>query len=333
MTDEHISLVTGAAGFIGRHLVDQLVASGARVRASAPKWEDIGDLRAREARGEIEFVTADLTRPETLAPLFEGEVDRVFHLGAVCNLSTPYSVLEPVNVGGVRSMSELALSSGVRCFVYMGSTSVYAPSDCSALNEDCERAPANAYGRSKCDAEDVLWERQREGLGVIVLRPCTVYGPGCTDGAGKVFSRRSALAAIPGNGRQLLSNVRVEDVAAAAIHLAGHEAAIGQAFNIADDSHPSLEEALVLAAETFGGKPPRIHLPIPLLEVLARIQGAAARLRGGIPDLELDALAYLRNDYVVQNGKLKTSGYCLRYPDFRDSMHELGRRRRDGNDG
>ena len=209
MSDTRISLVTGAAGFIGRHLVEQLIESGARVRASAPSWEDISDLRAREARGEIEFMTADLTRPETLAPLFEGGVERVFHLGAVCNLSTPYSALMPVNVGGVDSMSRLALSSSVRCFVYMGSTSVYSPADSSALSEDSERAPSNAYGRSKRDAEDVLWERQREGLGVIVLRPCSVYGPGCTDGAGKVFSRRSSIAAIPGSGRQLLSNVRV----------------------------------------------------------------------------------------------------------------------------
>jgi UDP-glucose 4-epimerase len=131
----------------------------------------------------------------------------------------------------------------------------------------------------------------------------------------------------------LLSNVRVEDVAAAAIHLAEDAAAVGQAFNIADDSHPSLEEALTIAAETFGTRPPSIHLPIPLLAVLARIQGLVARLRGSIPDLELDALAYLRDDYVVQNQKLKASGYRLRFPDFRQSMRELGHRHRHGNDG
>ena len=98
-----------------------------------------------------------------------------------------------------------------------------------------------------------------------------------------------------------------------------------ETFNIADDSHPCLEEALTLAAATFGGKPPRSHLPIRLLEVLAHLQGLAARLRGGIPDLELDALAYLRDDYVVRNRKLKQSGYRLRYPDFEESMRELGR--------
>ncbi|MCP5067729.1 MAG: NAD-dependent epimerase/dehydratase family protein [bacterium] len=325
MEESGICLVTGAAGFIGSHLVDHLIESGARVRASAPAWEDLTDLRQREARGEIELVTADVTRPETLPALFEGNVDRIFHLGAICNLSTPYSALKAVNVDGVGTMSALALSTGVRCFVYMGSTSVYASKGGAALEEDTERVPTNSYGRSKRDAEDLLQARSREGLGVIILRPCTVYGPGCTDGAGKVFSRQSSIAAIPGNGRQRLSNVRVEDVAAAAVYLAQREEALGQAFNIADDSHPSLEEALTLAAEVFGGKQPSLHLPIALLEIFARVQGFSARLQGRIPDLELDALAYLRNDYLVENRKLKASGYRLRYPDFAESIRELGR--------
>lgn len=325
MEEPNISLVTGAAGFIGLHLVAHLIESGARVRASAPAWEDLHALRQREARGEIELLTADVTRPETLPALFEGNVDTVFHLGAICNLSTPYSALKAVNVDGVEKMSALALAAGVRCFVYMGSTSVYSSSGGAAFKEDTERAPTNSYGRSKRDAEDLLWERSREGLPVIILRPCTVYGPGCTDGAGKVFSRQSAIAAIPGNGRQRLSNVRVEDVAAAAVYLAEREEALGQAFNIADDSHPSLEEAITLAAEAFGGKPPSLHLPIALLEIIARMQGFLARRRGRIPDLELDALAYLRSDYVVENQKLKACGYRLRYPDFAESIRGLGR--------
>lgn len=327
MEEENISLVTGATGFIGLHLIDHLIESGARVRASAPAWDDLHALREREARDEIELLTADVTQPETLPALFEGKVDKVFHLGAICNLSTPYSTLKAVNVDGVEKISALALSAGVRCFVYMGSTSVYAPSGGAALVEDTERAPGNSYGRSKRDAEDLLWERSREGLPLIILRPCTVYGPGCSDGAGKVFSRQNSIAAIPGDGHQRLSNVRVEDVAAAAVHLAERAEALGQAFNLADDSHPSLEEALALAAEAFGGKPPKLHLPIALLEIIARVQGFVARRRGLIPDLELDALAYLRDDYVVENRKLKACGYHLRYPDFAESIRALGRGR------
>ncbi len=52
----------------------------------------------------------------------------------------------------------------------------------------------------------------REGLPAMIVHPCTVYGPRCNDIAGKVFSRPSAITAIPGHGKQLLSNIRAEDV-------------------------------------------------------------------------------------------------------------------------
>ncbi len=326
MRSDGISLVTGAAGFLGGHLIEQLVSRGGRIRATAPAWEDADDLRMRHEAGEIEFVRADLRKPETLPPLFAGRVESVFHLGAICNFSSPDSVLQPVNVAGVARITERALSAGVRCFIYMGSTSVYGPCRGRSLDEDAPREPSDAYGRSKRDGEDVVWRAIRSGLPAVILRPCTIYGPGHTDGAGKVFSRRSSLAAIPGDGRQRLSNVRVEDVAGAAIHLSQREQARGQAFNVADDSHPTLEEALVLAADAFGGRRPRVHLPLSLLALIARVDGVLARLRGRIPDLEYDALRYLHADYVVDNRKLKQAGYRLIHPDFAESMRELGRR-------
>ena len=93
-----------------------------------------------------------------------------------------------------------------------------------------------------------------------------MYGPRCNDGAGKAFSRPSSISAIPGNGTQLLSNVRAEDVAAAVDHLSYLDAATGQAYNLAEDTHPALEEALIMASEAFGSKPPALHLPLWLVE-------------------------------------------------------------------
>jgi UDP-glucose 4-epimerase len=145
-----------------------------------------------------------------------------------------------------------------------------------------------------------------------------------------VFSRPTSLGAIPGNGGQRLSNVRVEDVAAAAYHLSMRDDAVGQAFNVADDSHPTIEEAMSAAAEAFGTKAPSLHLPLSLVAVAARVQGWAARLSHRIPDLELDAVRYLSGDYVVDNSKLKATGYRLRFPDFAASMLDLGRRYSEG---
>jgi nucleoside-diphosphate-sugar epimerase len=319
---EGVALVTGAAGFIGRHVVEHLVALGARVRATdVPRtdtsyFDDMG----------VEFVEADLTKPETLPPLFDGGVDRVFHLGAVCNLSTPYERLHPINVLGVERITKLALDAGVKRYVHVGSTSVYGPYRATPFTEDAPRNPQDSYGRSKRDGEDVVWGRMDEGLAATITRPCTVYGPGCNDGAGKAFSRPTSISAIPGNGRQLLSNVRAEDVAAAVVHLSHVDEAVGKAFNIADDSHPTLEEALTIAARTFGAKPPKLHLPMGIVKTLARVDGFISGRRGRIPDLEYDAVRYLSADYVVDNSRLKAAGYELIYPDFVASMKGLGAR-------
>ncbi|MFA7178005.1 MAG: hypothetical protein WC114_12215, partial [Smithellaceae bacterium] len=115
-----------------------------------------------------------------------------------------------------------------------------------------------------------------------------------------------------------------EDVAAAVYHLSLTDEAVGQAFNLAEDTHPTLEEALTLAAQAFGTKPAATHLPLWLVKIVAKIDGAISARKGSIPDLELDAVKYLYADYVVDNSKLKGAGYRMIYPDFRQSMKQIG---------
>jgi len=315
-----VALVTGAAGFIGKYVVEHLAALGAQVRATDLPREDTSYFD----RVGVEFVGADLTKPQTLLALLDGGVDRVFHLGAICNFSTPYQELYPINVLGVDRITKLALDAGVKRYIHVGSTSVYGPYRGTPFREDAPRSPQDSYGRSKRDGEDIVWRRVEEGLAAIITRPCTVYGPGCNDGAGKVFSRPTSITAIPGKGRQLLSNVRAEDVAAAVVHLSRLDEAVGKAFNIADDSHPTVEEALTIAARAFGVKAPKLHLPIAIVKGFARMDGFVSKMRGRIPDLEYDAVRYLGNDYVVDNSALKATGYKLIYPDFEESMKQMG---------
>jgi len=320
MEFEGITLVTGAAGFMGRHLVEYLVGLGVKVRATARPRKDTSYW----ANMGVEYVGADLTKPETLPPLFEGRVDRIFHMGAICNLSTPYKDLYPTNVVGVERITKLALDAGVKRYVHVGSTAVYGPYRGTPFTEDSPRNPQDNYGRSKRDGEDVVWRRIDEGLPAIITRPCTVYGPGCNDGAGKAFSRPTSITAIPGSGKQLLSNVRAEDVAAAVDHLSHLDEAVGKAFNIADDSRPTVEEALTLAARTFGAKPPKLHLPLAVVKAFARVDGFMSRRKGRIPDLEYDAVRFLADDYVVDISRLKSTGYKFIYPDFEESMRQVG---------
>jgi len=128
----------------------------------------------------------------------------------------------------------------------------------------------------------------------------------------------------PGKREAVLSNIRAEDVAGAVDHLSYLDSAVGQAYNIAEDYNPSIEEALGLAAKAFGMKMPGLHLPLWLVKLAAKIDGAKAARKGRIPDLEYDAVKYLYHDYVVDNSKLKAAGYAMLYPDFRESMKQMG---------
>ena len=314
------SLVTGAAGFMGSHVVEHLAAKGVKIRATSRPRSDLSFFN----KLGVEFVPADLTQPQTLPRLFDGDIDRVFHLGAICNFSTAFQKLYPTNVEGVKHLTGLALDAGVKCFIHVTSTSVYGYYNGKPFAESDQRSPMDDYARSKKEGEDIIFQKMKQGLPAIIVRPCTVYGPRCNDGAGKAFSRPSKIAAIPGSGRQLLSNIRAEDVAAALEHLSLQDEAIGEIYNIAEDTNPTLEEALVLAAETYHGKTPKLHLPLGLAKTIARIDGFFAQFQNRIPDLEYDACKYLYHDYVVDNTKLKASGFKLKFPDFRQSIRQLG---------
>lgn len=314
-----ISLITGAAGFMGSHVVETLVRAGIHVRATARTRKDISFFK----KIGVEYVPADLTDPDTLPPLFDGNVDRVFHLGAICNFSTPYDNLYPTNVKGVDHITRLALENKVKRFLHVTSTSVYGYYKGKPFSETDEREPMDNYGKSKRDGEDIVFQRMNEGLPAIIVRPCTVYGPRCNDGAGKVFSRPTAITAIPGSGAQKLSNIRAEDVANAILYLSALDNIEGQIFNLSDDSNPTLKEALVLAADTFRSSPPKLHLPLGIVKIVARLDGWISGLKGKIPDLEYDATKYLYNDYIVDNSRLKATGFQFKYPDFATSMKQI----------
>jgi len=85
MKFDGITLVTGAAGFMGSHVVEYLAKKGVKVRATARPRKDLSFF---ENLG-VEYVAADLTKPETLPALFEGKVDRIMHLGRSATFPPP----------------------------------------------------------------------------------------------------------------------------------------------------------------------------------------------------------------------------------------------------
>src|SRR5689334_21147791 len=152
-------LVTGAAGFIGSHLAEELVRRGARVRAfvrytSAGRW---GWLDESELASEMEVFAGDIRDPETLVAPIAG-VDVVFHLAAL--IAIPYSYVTPLayvrtNVEGTTNVLEAARAAGVGRIVHTSTSEVYGTARTVPISEAHPLQGQSPYSASNIGADKV----------------------------------------------------------------------------------------------------------------------------------------------------------------------------------
>ena len=175
-----LNLVTGGSGFIGRHLVDALIARGERVR--------VLDLRPIAAPAEgVELAVGSITDAAHVARATQG-CDRVFHLAANPNLWAPDpKTFDQVNHQGTRRMLEAAQKARVERFVYTSTESILksyrAPktSERALIDESVVQTlddMPGPYCRSKFLAEEAAREAARSGLPVVIVNPTMPIGPG-----------------------------------------------------------------------------------------------------------------------------------------------------------
>src|SRR5688500_7762395 len=186
-------LVTGAAGFIGSHLVERLLTVGAKVRAfvhynSRNHWGHLEDLLPHQ-RQDIEVVSGDLRDPGRVDAAVEG-VDVVFHLGAL--IAIPYSYVAPqdfvmTNVVGTLNVLEAARRHQTGRVVQTSTSEVYGTAQYVPIDERHPLVGQSPYAASKIGADQIALSYQRSfGVPVVIARPFNTYGP-----------RQSARAVIP----------------------------------------------------------------------------------------------------------------------------------------
>lgn len=130
-------LVTGACGFSGSYLVKHLLEQGRSVRAtdleSARKGKKFSDLSSAIdldfERDGVEWVPSDLTRPETLRPLFDnGDVGCLFHTASLYDYSAPWEMLERINIQGISNLLDAAERGGIERMIHWSTCGVYGHS-------------------------------------------------------------------------------------------------------------------------------------------------------------------------------------------------------------
>ena len=259
-------LVTGAAGFIGSHLVDALLERGAIVRTldnySTGHLENLAQCGKR-----VELVQGDIRDLPTCRNACVG-IDLVFHEAALG--SVPRSIEDPAttlatNVGGMANLLAAARDAKVRRVIYASSSSVYGDSPALPKREGEEGTPLSPYAASKVMNEELAAVFGRcYGMELIGLRYFNVYGPR-QDPEGPYaaviprFFKAYAAGQAPviyGDGEQSRDFTFVADVVAANLLAAvAPETALGRAYNIACEQRTTVNELARVVREAFGGGP------------------------------------------------------------------------------
>ena len=238
-----VALVTGGAGFIGSHLVDELARRGLAVRVLDDlSTGTLANLQGALATGRVEFVPGDVRDREGLRAAMAG-VGVVFHLacrGVRHSLGRPLESHE-VNAAGTLAAAREAHRAGVDRFVHVSSSEVYGTARRVPMGEDHPCLPETVYGAAKLAGEGYARAYHRtHGLPVVVVRPFNNFGPRghCEGDSGEVIPRfcARALAGLPpvvfGDGTQTRDFLYVKDTAHWLYRLALADNACGRTVNL-----------------------------------------------------------------------------------------------------
>ncbi len=169
-------LVTGATGFLGAHVVENLLKQGHRVRATGRSLAEGQKLTTMGA----EFVPADLSDAAAVESLM-ADVDFVVHCAALSSIWGKYEEFFQANVVATENLAQAALRAEVKKFVHISTPSLYiTPQDRFDIQESeiLPEKKINFYAHTKALAEERVDEAFKKGLATIILRPQGIFGVG-----------------------------------------------------------------------------------------------------------------------------------------------------------
>lgn len=281
-----VALVTGASGFLGRHIVPALTREGWSVRRAVRSPEGVGD----------EVVIGSIGAETDWHAALAG-VDAVVHLAARVHYKNEEHAVQlyrNVNIAGTLHLARCAATAGVRHFIFISTVLVHGRSNegRAPFSEDDVPTPRGLYGMSKAAAEAGLRTLAREcDMKISVIRPPMVYGAGAK-GNFALLTRAVRLglplpfAAIR-NRRNFLS---VQNLSSFILYRLGHPDPTSdfEIFLLADRERVSTPEFIACLARASGKRARLFGIPPDLLGTVLRAMGRRDMNDGLIGSLELD---------------------------------------------
>ncbi|MCH8490445.1 MAG: NAD-dependent epimerase/dehydratase family protein [Oceanicaulis sp.] len=270
--------LTGATGFVGRHLMADLSRRGYRLRVLLRR--PVPEFTTGE-----QVLIGDLARPINLNEAMRG-VDYVIHSAGIAHAMSgrPEDDYRTVNRDATRALAIAARQAGVKRFVFLSSVRAQCgPTSVMPVSDDDTPRPTDAYGRSKLEAEKALAET---GIPFAALRPALVYGPQVKGNLAALFALARKPWPLPfGAFAAQRSLVALETMASAVAHVIALENAPNRAFLVADPDPVTLAQIIAAYRAGLGRKPGLIPVPPSLIAIALKIAGKremAERLPGAL---------------------------------------------------
>jgi dihydroflavonol-4-reductase len=251
-------LVTGAAGFTGAHLVQQLAARGDRVRAlvrdrhRAPTWPG----------QRVEVAEGDLTNADSLRRAAAG-VEVIFNIAALYRTAgLPTASYRAVNAEAVGTIVDVAHEVGARRVVHCSTVGVHGHIERPPADEDAPLRPADIYQQTKLEGEQIGRDAaRRTGMELVIVRPSGIYGPAdrrLLKLFGSVATRQFVML---GSGRIFYHLTYIDDLCEGFRLCATAPGAAGRTYILAGGEVTTLSELVTLTAEVAGVPAPWLRLP------------------------------------------------------------------------
>lgn len=282
-------LVTGAAGFVGQHLVKALLARYPEERVRA------FDLRATDFPAGVEAAQGSIEDSAQVERAAHG-ARVVVHLAAFVEPNgRAFDKMWRVNVEGTRNVRSAAVSQGAEHFIHLSSAGIYGhPRAPNPFVENDAPRPTTAYQRTKWEAEGALRQSDSKSTIVNIIRPAGIYGAGSyleLDNYRRIAASRWA---VEFTGGVVVHPTHVQDVVEALLAVIAEPAPHGSVFNLGGERAIRLQDLDALVAERLGIRRRRITVGplvagaiMSIADPLLGLLGRRNALRKGIGEGKL----------------------------------------------
>jgi nucleoside-diphosphate-sugar epimerase len=239
----------------------------------------------------------EITNEGALATAFAG-ADTVFHL--VSNFRTasgPAASYRAINVEGTRAALAAARAAGARRFVHCSTIGVHGHVRSTSADEASPYAPGDLYQKTKVEAEALCGEEmKRGGMEIVILRPCSIYGPGDLRMLKMFRMLARGTFFLVGPCRENFHAVYIDDLIDGFLRAMERPGIAGETFILGGPRYLPLKDYVGIAAAAVGAPPPRRRLPYGPLFAASALCEALCRPIGIEPPLHRRRIRFFRNN-------------------------------------